>query len=65
MLRDVETESQSADVIREWLRGLVAERQALRETAADAAVLERNRIEIARLQRRLSEALIREHAPAA
>ena len=62
MLRDVATESQTASVIQEWLRGLVAERQALREAAADAAVLERNRLEIAHLQRRLSAALIREHA---
>ena len=62
MVRDVDEEAQSPDAIHAWLGRLVGERQALREAAADATALERNRLEIARLQRQLSEALIREHA---
>jgi hypothetical protein len=54
----------ASEALNERLGRLVAERQALREAAADATVLERNRLEIAELQQRLSEALIREHAAA-
>ena len=62
MVPDVNLDAHSADAIHEWLGRLVAERQALREAAADATALEQNRLEIARLQRQLSLALIREHA---
>jgi hypothetical protein len=63
MVHHVEDQKSPA-AIHAWLGRLVAERQALREAAADATTLERNRLEIARLQQRLSEALIREHAAA-
>jgi hypothetical protein len=60
----VDEDSQSPEALHERLGRLVAERQALRVAAADATALERNRLEIAQLQQRLSEALIREHAAA-
>lgn len=63
MVHDVEDEESPA-AIHAWLGRLVAERQALRDAAADATELERNRLEIAQLQQRLSEALIREHVAA-
>ena len=44
------------------LADLVARRQALREAGADPALLEANRLEIARLQRQLSDALIKKHS---
>jgi hypothetical protein len=47
------------------LAELVAHRQCLRASGADASLLERNRVEIARLQRNLSDALIKRHLPAA
>ena len=62
MLPDVDDDVVTADAIHDWLRRLVAERQSLRDAAADTTALERNRLEIARLQRQLSQALIREHA---
>jgi hypothetical protein len=40
---------------------LVAERQQLRTSGADAAALERNRLEIARVQWELGHALIERH----
>lgn len=63
MVHDVE-DKESPAAIHAWLGRLVAERQALRDAAADATELERNRLEIAQLQQRLSEALIREHVAA-
>jgi hypothetical protein len=62
MVPDVD--DSASEVLSERLERLVAERQALREAAADATELERNRLAIAELQQRLSEALIREHAAA-
>jgi len=44
---------------------LVNERQRLRAEAGDQATLEANRLEIARLQQRLSQALIERFLPAA
>jgi hypothetical protein len=55
----------SVDSLHERLGRLVAERQELRAAAAGAAALERNRLEIARLQQLLSAALIREFGSAA
>ena len=43
---------------------LVAERQSLRASEADSATLERNRLEICVLQRRLAQALIARYLPA-
>ena len=57
--------SVSVEVLTEQIGNLVGERQALRATAADRDALERNRREIARLQQRLSEALIARHLPGA
>ena len=48
----------NVETLTERIAQLVSERQALRACAADRAALERNRLEIAELQRRLSEALI-------
>jgi hypothetical protein len=42
---------------------LVRERQQLREARADTAVLEANRLELARAQQRLSHLLIERYRP--
>jgi hypothetical protein len=47
----------------EEIGALVEERQSLRAVAADSDVLERNRLEICRLQRRLAQALIARYLP--
>ena len=49
----------------ERIRAVVRERQVLRGGGADAEQLERNRLEIVELQRRLSEALVARFRPAA
>ena len=51
----------SVEVLREELRGLVAERQAMREREAGRDELESNRLELALRQRQLSRALIDRH----
>jgi hypothetical protein len=51
----------SVEVLREELRGLVAERQAMREREAGRDELESNRLELALRQRQLSHALIDRH----
>jgi hypothetical protein len=53
------------EALAESIRVAVRERQHLRATAADAERLEGNRLEIVRLQRLLSEALIARYLPAA
>jgi hypothetical protein len=45
------------------LGGLVAERQSLRESGADADALERNRLRICSVQRHLTYALIARYLP--
>ena len=47
----------------ERIGALVAERQALRDRRAGKRTLERNRLDIADLQQRLSRALIDRHLP--
>jgi hypothetical protein len=61
----VDDDRDSIQGLTERISRLVGERQALRAATANAADLERNRLEIARLQQRLSEALIRQFGPAA
>ena len=48
----------SVEGLQEEVRSLVAERQALREREAGRDELESNRLEVARRQRQLSNALI-------
>jgi hypothetical protein len=55
----------SVEALADAIAALVSERQALRAGAPDHARLEQNRLEIARLQRQLSEALIQRHLPTA
>jgi regulator of replication initiation timing len=55
----------NVESLSERIAELVRQRQDLRATAADAETLEQNRLEIARMQQHLSEALIREYRPAA
>lgn len=55
----------SVESLSERIADLVRERQELRAAAADARTLEQNRLEIARMQQRLSEALIRQYGGSA
>ncbi len=55
----------SVELLHERIAQAVRERQDLRASAAGTAALERNRIEIAKLQQLLSLALIRRNAAAA
>ena len=48
----------------EEIGALVAERQSLRAVQADSDALERNRLEICLVQRRLAQALIARYLPA-
>jgi hypothetical protein len=52
----------SVQAIETSVAELVSRRQLLRAAGADSALLERNRLEIARLQRLLSDALIKKHS---
>ena len=54
----------TVETLTERIQHLVAERQRLRETAADAAALEANRREIGRVQQALSRKLIERYRPA-
>jgi hypothetical protein len=58
----VELIADNVERILDSLENLVGRRQALREAGADPALLEANRLEIARLQRHLSDALIKKHS---
>ncbi len=55
----------NVESLSERIAELVRQRQELRAAAADPHTLERNRLEIAQMQQRLSEALIRQYGPAA
>ena len=57
--------AETVETLSEQIARLVAERQTLRAQAAPAETLEQNRLEIARLQQRLSEALIEKYLIAA
>ena len=61
----MERTADSVEAIETSVAQLVSRRQALRAAGADPALLERNRLEIAHLQRLLSEALIKKYLPAA
>lgn len=52
----------SVEVLQTEISVLCSERQHLRETGAEQVRLERNRLEIARVQRELSHALISRYA---
>jgi hypothetical protein len=55
----------SVESLSDRIRAVVRERQELRAAYAGQAELERNRLELAALQRRLSDALIARFLPAA
>jgi hypothetical protein len=61
----MERNMDSVEAIESALSQLVSQRQSLRATGVEPALLERNRLEIALLQRLLSEALIKKYLPAA
>jgi hypothetical protein len=54
----------SVEALERQIASLVAERQELRGQGVQQAELEQNRVEIVRLQRALSQALIKRHLPA-
>ena len=54
---------ETVETLSERIAAFVSERQRLRAANADREQLEQNRIEIARLQQRLSVALIRRYVP--
>jgi hypothetical protein len=53
----------SVESLTEEIRGLVFERQTLRAVGAPREELERNRVELVRLQQELVHALIRRYHP--
>jgi len=55
----------TVESLSEEIRGLVYERQTLRAVGAGSEVLERNRVELVRVQQDLIHALIRRYRPAA
>jgi hypothetical protein len=59
------TAPESVETLMDGIGRLVIERQVLRRQRSDRVSLERNRVEIARLQRQLSDALIARFLPAA
>jgi hypothetical protein len=58
---DAPDHTESVEALTERIQALVGERQALRAAGANLAALERNRVEIARLQQLLSRALIQRY----
>jgi hypothetical protein len=59
-----DADPRSVDALREGIQRLVGDRQTLRAAAADRETLERNRLEICRLQHELSLALVAAFQPA-
>jgi hypothetical protein len=55
--------SETVETLSERLSSFVSERQRLRAAHAERHALESNRLEIARLQQRLSVALIQRYRP--
>jgi hypothetical protein len=53
----------SVEALERQIASLVGERQELRAGGGDPDELERNRVEIVRLQRELSQALIKRYLP--
>ena len=64
-MNDHSSQTDSVEALSTAIAAVVGRRQDLRAGAAEATALERNRTELARLQRALSAALIRRHLPAA
>jgi hypothetical protein len=61
--RERQSVDMNVDTLTAQLRDLVRERQALRERGAAADELERNRLQIVRVQWQLSYALVELHTP--
>ncbi len=55
----------AVEELQQLIQCLTAERQRLREAAAERPLLEQNRVELVRAQQSLSRALIERHRPAA
>ena len=55
--------SETVETLSQRISAFVSERQRLRASDAEREALERNRVEIARLQQRLSVALIQRYLP--
>ena len=53
----------AVEELQQQIAGLISERQELRAHGASGASLERNRLELVRIQWDFSHALIRRHAP--
>jgi hypothetical protein len=64
-MNGVAVESPNVEALAEEVRGLVYERQTMRSVGALPEELERNRLELVRIQQELVQALIRRHLPAA
>ena len=65
MTPPIRDERETVEALNAKLGSLIDERQSLRATAADDETLERNRVEIARLQRLLARALVARYGQAA
>ncbi len=64
-MRMTESQLETVEALAEQIARVVAERQALRAAGADKDALERNRLELASLQRLFADALVARHLPSA